>query len=751
MLKRLEIFGFKSFVKKTPLEFSQKITAIVGPNGSGKSNIAEAIRFVLGEQSMKSLRGKSGTDLIFKGSKNLSALSRANVAIVFDNKKRSFGKHETGESGINLDFDEIIISREVYGDGTNHYIVNDSQVRLKDILEILAPLNIGSSGHHIISQGEADKILNASIKERKEMIEDALGLRVYQYKILESERKLGKTNENIKEAESLRRELAPHIIFLKKQVEKIEKAREMREELKGLYLEYFKREDARLKSEKENLKQAISLRKELGALEEKLSSLKRELSLSPESVASEREARESDTLLQQIRNKKEELSRRVGRLEGIIELEDERAKEIRGQGSFALVTISFSEVKSFGDKLLSLAEEALKKRDRDFFEQALSEIKSLVSRFIAEKEEEGSATQKEEKILNKITELKKERAGAGEELVALNREEEKIVLKMAQSKRALEEAKETLRDKERSFFELSSKRSELASQVGIFGIQEEKFRSEEEDFKREMGEALALVGEEVNKYQTHALGEEGEGGQETRRKKIERIKIRLEDAGVGGGEDVLKEYETTRARDKFLEDELSDLKQSKGSLEALMTDLKEKLNAEFKDGISKINVQFGEFFKSMFGGGTAHLSLVKREKRRYGMEEEDELFDDKEKEFEEGIEINVSLPQKKIKDLAMLSGGERALTSIALLFAISQVNPPPFLVLDETDAMLDEANSRKYGDMLQNLSKFSNLIVITHNRETMSRANVLYGITMGADGVSRILSVKFDEATAYAK
>lgn len=99
----------------------------------------------------------------------------------------------------------------------------------------------------------------------------------------------------------------------------------------------------------------------------------------------------------------------------------------------------------------------------------------------------------------------------------------------------------------------------------------------------------------------------------------------------------------------------------------------------------------------------------------------------------------------------MLSGGERALTSIALLFAISQVNPPPFIILDETDAALDEANSRRYGDMIENLAKYSQLILITHNRETMSRAGVLYGVTMGGDGVSKLLSIQFEEAVAVAK
>jgi chromosome segregation protein len=113
--------------------------------------------------------------------------------------------------------------------------------------------------------------------------------------------------------------------------------------------------------------------------------------------------------------------------------------------------------------------------------------------------------------------------------------------------------------------------------------------------------------------------------------------------------------------------------------------------------------------------------------------------------------VHVNLPEKKVKELNMLSGGERSLVSIALLFAISQVNPPPFLVLDETDAALDEANSRRYGDMIELLAEYSQLIVVTHNRETMSRASVLYGVTLGSDGGSKLLSIKFDEAVKVAK
>ena len=117
---------------------------------------------------------------------------------------------------------------------------------------------------------------------------------------------------------------------------------------------------------------------------------------------------------------------------------------------------------------------------------------------------------------------------------------------------------------------------------------------------------------------------------------------------------------------------------------------------------------------------------------------------------EEGVDVLINLPRKRISSLDMLSGGERALSSIALLFAMSQVNPPPFLVLDETDAALDEANSQRYGKMVKALSEHTQLIIITHNRETMKQAGILYGITMGADSISRLLSIKFEQAEMYA-
>jgi len=255
-LTSLEISGFKSFAKKDSFSFDAPISAIVGPNGSGKSNVAEAFRFVLGEQSIKSLRGKKGEDLIFNGTTKVGRQNKASVKITFDNTDRL----------LQIDFDQVTLERVVHRDGQNEYFINTSKVRLKDIHELLAGANIGSTGHHIISQGEADRILNTSSRERKEMLEDALGLRLFQYRKQDAEKKLEKTAENIAQVESLRREIAPHIRFLKKQVEKVEKSIELRKELQEKYHEYISKEYTYIQNAKTKTSDLISLKQKIDEL-----------------------------------------------------------------------------------------------------------------------------------------------------------------------------------------------------------------------------------------------------------------------------------------------------------------------------------------------------------------------------------------------------------------------------------------------------------------------------------------------------
>ena len=345
MLKSLEISGFKSFAKKGSLEFKTPISAIVGPNGSGKSNIAEAFRFVLGEQSMKTLRGKRGEDLIFSGSREERAMNRAGVKVVFDNSSRF----------LDIDYDEVIIERAVHRDGVNQYFINKSQVRLKDISELLAGANIGASGHHIISQGEADRILSVNSKDRRGMIEEALGLRVYQFKIAESEKKLKKVDENIKDVQSLRREIAPHLKFLKKQVKKIEQSVELRDKLKDLYKEYFKREDEYLKYQKNYIKEnKTRLKEEMNKLENELSVAKSILNREQSTGSSEenKDLIKLESELKEIRIKKSDLSRQIGQAEGMITFEERRLKkEEEKQSREEDRVIKFKEVRFFTDEL----------------------------------------------------------------------------------------------------------------------------------------------------------------------------------------------------------------------------------------------------------------------------------------------------------------------------------------------------------------------------------------------------------------
>jgi len=759
--KSIELTGFKSFGKKSVVNFTTPITAIVGPNGSGKSNIVEAIRFVLGEQSMKSLRGKGGVDLIFKGSKALSSSSRAQVQITFDNKDKIFSFTNSG-LGVSLDYDEIIIGREVFADGGNKYSINHTEVRLKDIVDLLASVNIGSSGHHIISQGEADRVLNASNKERKSMIEDALGLRVYQYRIKESERKLEKTELNIKEVQALRREIAPHLAFLKKQVQIVERAKGMREELRDFYKTYLSREGTYINNETKRLSDLKhSLKEKETSLNFQIEKLQNQKEVNQTENVYAKQIEENEEKASIFRDSKNELVRKLGRIEGILEgLEKQfsKVKEVKNK------VIDESEWRAFIEDISFQIDEVIKIEDLPNVILALKNIKSHLGKFFDSKDTNENNTIS----LDENTEYKEMQKTKEEILVEIEKlkiEEKKVLDIILGLKQKDEESRESYRDGERVLYELLGQKNEVVSNIHSLSFEEEKLSLIKNAFDMELTEAGVLIGREIISFaETIAEGEINRPSQEELRRKIERIKIKIEDTGSGSGEDVLKEYDETTERDAFLAKEIEDLNKSIKDCNILIEELREKLDTEFKIGVGKINKQFQEFFALMFGGGGASLSITMEYKKP---KKDDESISDEEEgeeneedlsaqsgndmSFERGIEINVNLPHKKVKDLHMLSGGERSLTSIALLFAITQVNPPPFLVLDETDAALDEANSRKYGNMLENLSKYSELIVVTHNRETMSRAQVLYGVTMSGEGVSKLLSIHLEDATTYAK
>ena len=758
-LKSLTINGFKSFAKKGELEFSTPITAIVGPNGSGKSNVAEAFRFVLGEQSIKSMRGKKGEDLIFNGSESISRQNRAAVSIVLANPLKN------GRRVFPLDFEEITIERVVHRDGTNEYIINNGKTRLKDVQELLAAANIGPTGHHIISQGEADRILSANPRERREMIEDALGLKVYQYKKAESERKLKKTLENIAQVESLRREVAPHLKFLERQVKKIERSLDLQKELKTMYAEYLRREDSYIAFHHDRLTRERTVPQvRLQVLKETLEKAKARL------VSREKDEKRDELIalegsMSTVRAKRQEFTRAIGQIEGQIlylerHIEEVKRKAAQAQGN----PIPYATLQSTTDTLEKSASEAIATDDVKALARVLRDVVNSLRLMLKHALQQNEHTDEHHEESECIA-LRKEKEKQDAELARIITQEEKLRESYETLKSAIETDVSRTREAEHEMFALMQEERELSQVIDRFDRELGMLERDRDEFKRELQEGVSLMGRDAALYyEFRVLGKDGVeltpeaiiGEERTeqieRRRNLEKMKIRLEELGMGASEDVLKEYKDVKERDEFLVREVADLYESVTKLEALIIELTEKLNEQFVTGIEKIGTEFHRFFTLMFGGGSAVLNRVKPKVRR---QIEDELLDGEipelEEETEEGIEIDVKLPNKRVNGLDMLSGGERALTSIALIFAMSQVNPPLFVILDETDAALDEANSRRYGDMIFALAERSQLILITHNRETMGRAGVLYGVTMAGDGMSKLLSVKFDEAVTVAK
>ena len=228
-LKRLELQGFKSFADKTILEFKPGITAVIGPNGSGKSNVSDSIRWVLGEQSMKSLRGSSSSDIIFAGTQNRKSLGFAEASIVIDN---SDGK-------LPIEYNEVTVTRKIYRSGETGYFINKTPCRLKDILELFMDTGIGKDGYSIIGQGKIDEILSNKSEDRRHIFEEAAGIVKYRTRKQESEKKLEQTKLNLLRINDILAEIEGTIEPLKLQSEKAKKFLDLREELKGIEVGLF--------------------------------------------------------------------------------------------------------------------------------------------------------------------------------------------------------------------------------------------------------------------------------------------------------------------------------------------------------------------------------------------------------------------------------------------------------------------------------------------------------------------------------
>ena len=228
-LKKIEIQGFKSFAQKIGFQFQSGITAIVGPNGSGKSNVADAVRWVLGEQSARQLRGSNMQDVIFAGTENRRPQGLASVSITFDNS----------DHALKLDFDEVTVSRRVYRSGESEYLINGAACRLKDVNELFYDTGIGKEGYSIIGQGQIDKILSGKPEDRRELFDEAAGIVKFKKRKAVAVKKLESEHQSLQRVRDILGELERQAGPLKTQSEKARQYLKYKEELKTYEVNMF--------------------------------------------------------------------------------------------------------------------------------------------------------------------------------------------------------------------------------------------------------------------------------------------------------------------------------------------------------------------------------------------------------------------------------------------------------------------------------------------------------------------------------
>ncbi len=716
-LKKLEISGFKSFAHKTDLEFPVTISAIVGPNGSGKSNIVDAVRWVLGEQSFKNLRSKSGADLIWAGSQTKPAQGKASVNLHFDNSDGFFP----------IDFEELIIGRKVYRDGLSEYYLNSSPVRLKDTAELLARSKLGLRGHSIVNQGSADEILKSNPEERRSILEEALGLREFQLKKSEAEAKLAETGANLLKTQGLLNEIFPHLRSLKRQVDKFSKREFLINDLNNSENDFFKikffeilNDKNKNKKARENLEsKIIAARANFETKEVLFEAQMAEISQTGEKT------KQCETDLGKLNIERQGIMREIGRLEGIAQY----AKRIRDKNTKTVEAVLTIKIKYWAKRLDAILGLGSIDDLREAVKILTDEIQ-VIGNYLTKNE-----TDKILALVN-LADLKDaDKSPYEKDMMELKIKLEQLENQAKQAEAAAAKIRLEESNWRTDYLNLQkelemARREYLSVEEAIqkFDLEDEKIKLREADIKSEMWGSGKNYGEFAATFApTETTMSEVLETEFLTELQNKIIRLRREIADIGSiDEEIMKEYDETRKRHEFLAAEVSDLNCATESLKNLIGDLTFRINNDFKTGLGRISEEFHHYFRLMFGGGAAKLTTL-----NFG-------------ESGAGVNINISIPQKRIKDLNLLSGGERSLVSIALLFAIVSASRPPFLILDEIDAALDEVNAARFAKVLKDLAKDTQLILITHNRATMEAAKVLYGITMDGDGISKLFSLKLE-------
>lgn len=697
-LKRLELQGFKSFAAKTAIDFPDGITVIVGPNGSGKSNITDAIRWLLGERESKSLRGAKSDDLIFAGTEGRARSGLAQASIYFDNSSGFFP----------IEYKEVVITRRIDRSGDSRFMLNQSEVRLKDIIDFFARSKLGARGLNIIGQGESDAFLRANPIERRVLIEEILGLKEYLLKKHSAERELRHTRTNLDRAKVMLEEMRPHLKMLRRQVGRYTERDKLQAELQelenilyGTKIQNINKELSIFDSKLKIVSNEILIKKqELIVLEEKMKSIE----------LSEPSAKKQ---IEEIRIKRKELFNE----KLIVSTTTHSVKPIAVTESKRDPMIIITEIKN-------IVSEAINNSHIDELYESLNKILMLIEEIEAKKSNNyvpETAPAFNPEFIAKIKSL-------DQALDELDLIEKKLTLEMSEFNQVFRVAIKAVEVKKDELDALEDESARIA------------FEKEKIKFKEtELGNHLSAMGKSLADFINNESLPECDFILTERR--IYRLRGEL---GAIGEVDSSIILEARDAEERFSSTsaQIDELEKASSDLKSLIKDLDNKIHSEFYSALSQINKELLDFSKLVFGGGKIALKLEEIVSQETDESGEVNVLNIDDNESRQGITIEVVLPKKRIKGLEALSGGERSLLSITILFSLISTSPPPFIVLDEVDAVLDERNARIFGEMLGRFEKKTQFVVVTHNRATMESADTLYGVTMGKDGSSALVSLK---------
>tara|TARA_B100000035_G_scaffold189768_1_gene162018 strand:- start:1024 stop:3378 length:2355 start_codon:yes stop_codon:yes gene_type:complete len=781
------------------------MSAVVGPNGCGKSNIIDAVRWVLGEGSAKNLRGDSMSDVIFNGSVARPASSRASVELVFDNSSGRLG-------GEYSSYSEISVKRQVDHEGLSSYYLNGSSCRRKDITDIFLGTGLGPRSYAVIEQEMATKLISSKPEELRSHIEEVAGISVYKERRKETESRIKKTKENLDRVNDLKKEIDRNLLKLKQQIKSAEKydlAKQNLKKFRSLKLASNwlassekvkemelnqKRQEIEIQkkiSEKERINTQIEetrnnqsnlllqiekmqesfyssgaeiskSEQELISLEEKvvltnneIESINQKIIALNSNINSERNAIEQiRTSLEKETNALEEAKNDFERLQISSSPEEFLDKLLNDIGNLIIKIKNLSESANFDNELrevlsdstniqsglsrykaefknISDAEKGVLNEKREKYTKAIQEVAnknleiSKLEGAIHSKQKEIETFQSKTKELSEsreslmipINEIKEEikplldkRSGNQNELTALRNN--------------FERTNEEIRTLEKNLNIGEIKIEELKSLSNSSVVEKQKFITEAEILQKQ-------IQSEYGDLQTVLDKLEPEFDLAFIENEIERFNKQIESIGPINLA-AKEEFKIEEERNQEIESQLNELNKAIETLQSAIKKIDQESRTKFQDTLDSVNSEIAKLFPKLFGGGHAKLELTG----------EDVL--------ESGVVLKAMPPGKKNVSVSQLSGGEKAMSAIAMVFSFFSLNPSPFCILDEIDAPLDDLNTFRYISMVEEMSKKIQFIYITHNKISMEKSKHLMGITMEEAGVSRLVSVDVEEALSLA-